>query len=133
MPETQLYNKLKNISRKKGFSMNELVNKIGMTPRGLKLSIENNTIKVETAIHISKILEINPSFFFSENSDTNNLNEPFMDYKKSGYETVTYYKNLYYKTLEEKDRIRDKLEVLQDKYIKLCEEKKLTSGESKTG
>ena len=110
---SQLYENLKRIIRKRGYTIKEICQKIGMTPEGLKLAFVNNSIKLSAAKELAELLEVR-------------INEILMeeDIIRSGGtkgEDKNQYRDKYYKTLEEKDRIRDKLEELQEKYNRLYE------------
>lgn len=54
------------------------------------------------------------SYFFQEDS-VHLVKESSSNYRNESY------KEKYYRTLEEKDRIRDKLELLQDRYNELAD------------
>jgi transcriptional regulator with XRE-family HTH domain len=121
----QLYDNLKKIARKRGYTIKEVCQKIGMTPEGLKLAFINNSLKLFTAIELANLLGIKIDEILMEKEisktaekDTNSKNQ---------------YRDKYYKVLEEKDRIRDKFEELREKYERLFEKiRKDSSGEKKS-
>ena len=121
----QRYDNLKKIARKRGYTIKEVCQKIGMTPEGLKLAFINNSLKVSTAMELANLLDMR-------------INEILMEKEMSqagetGTESKNQYRDKYYKALEEKDRIRDKFEELREKYERLYEKIiKNSSGEKKS-
>ena len=118
----QLYDNLKKIARKRGYTIKEVCQKIGMTPEGLKLSFINNSLKLFTAMELANLLGVKINEILMEKG-ISQATETDTDSKNQ-------YKDKYYKALEEKDRIRDKFEELREKYERLNENiKKDSSGE----
>lgn len=52
------YNYLKDNIKEKGFSIEKMAQKVGMTPQGLRASMKNDTLTVHTLEKISYILEV---------------------------------------------------------------------------
>jgi len=120
----QLYDNLKKIARKRGYTIKEVCQKIGMTPEGLKLAFINNSLKLFTAIELANLLGVKINEILME-KEISQAMEKDADSKNQ-------YKDKYYKALEEKDRIRDKLEELREKYERLYEKITKDSSGDKT-
>jgi DNA-binding Xre family transcriptional regulator len=74
--------KIKFICKKKGITLKNLAENIGMTEGGFHLSVKNNTLKVDHLLKICSILEIDISDLF--NKEFRHLaNEPAAVYMNS--------------------------------------------------
>lgn len=66
------YKELEESIKQKGFTMNSIAPKMGLTPQGLTAAIKKDTLKVKDLEKISMILGINPCLFLGDdNYDTN--------------------------------------------------------------
>ena len=73
MADTQLYNELKKIARRRGYTMVDLVGKIGMSENGLKYAVEQHTLKISAIQQLVKILDIEVDFFFNGSNNESAL------------------------------------------------------------
>lgn len=62
------YSDIQIMAKEKRFSINTLAAQIEMTAKGLKYSLENETLPADKIKKLCKALEITPSQFFSEES-----------------------------------------------------------------
>lgn len=77
MAVKQVNDKIRNILRVKSITVKEFCKKIGITENGFSKAIKNNSLRVETIIKISEVLDVPVSYFFtdSENVPTGNNEE----------------------------------------------------------
>lgn len=61
------YNKLKITAESKNYMIKDLAAELGMTPNGLKRSVEANNLTMEKVTMLCKILDISPNEFFDWN------------------------------------------------------------------
>lgn len=61
------YNKLKITAESKNYMIKDLAAELGMTPNGLKRSVEANNLTIEKVTMLCKILDISPNEFFDWN------------------------------------------------------------------
>lgn len=61
------YNKLKITAESKNYMIKDLAAELGMTPNGLKRSVEANNLTMEKVAMLCKILDISPNEFFDWN------------------------------------------------------------------
>lgn len=76
---------------KKGYSKAFVIKKLGMTATGFNQMLKNHSISLKRFTEISKLLELNPTYFFSnnpedardfDNNSTNNASGNFAELKK---------------------------------------------------
>ena len=65
--------KIRVLIKEKGYNINSLSKKLGMSHVGLSKGLENGTLKVETLEKIAEVLGVSPCYFFVGQNDTSSL------------------------------------------------------------
>lgn len=114
--QNKLYSEFKIIVRKRGFTLKEVADKIGLSENGLKSGFINSTLKTRTVKGLSELLDINPSFFFIE--DISIVNEDRAPYSSPDKDKkIEHLKQ----TLKMHIANEERQEKLIDHYKELCD------------
>jgi transcriptional regulator with XRE-family HTH domain len=65
LSDYQLHGKVKKLSFSKGMTLKDVSEQIGMTEQGMYLALKRGTIKLETLIQISNLLNVDVNYFLS--------------------------------------------------------------------
>jgi len=118
-----VYSRIEELCAERGISLIDLAKKIDISPPGLYRSIKNESMKIATMEKIAHALRV-PIFDFFTPSLIKAISEPLEeDIRKKENEISELKKSLEYcqkakeKLIAEKDKLKDKIIEIQEKYI----------------
>ena len=126
------YNRIKDLAEKMNIPIRKVIEEMGVSVAGYYKMIENKTLTVENLEKISKILDVEPVYFFKEDlyvndeikDSFNHIKDSQLNYNKNFFSKEEQkYKDDNTRLMHENALLRQEVSKLKDKIIELLEKK----------